>query len=201
MTLPLSLGAIHPSVLTPEELGLVRSASELLQRAEEQLQKAQKSIIQAEFDSARKGYNVGVANAHAEMTEALIRLESEAVKRLAVMEKSIVQLAIEIVRRISARLGAESFMPALVETAMAEVKTSSHVILRVSPLVAPHVAKHLNDLGATLSGPGSFDVQADPNLDEFACVLETELGFVAADLEIQLQSIEKALHSPRMDHS
>lgn len=180
---------------------MVRSASELLLGAEERLQKAQESITQAEVKAARKGYQDGMARAQVEKAETLIRLESEAVKRWAALEESIVQLAIDIVRRISARLGSESFMPALAETAMAEVKTCSQVVLRVSPLAAPHVAKHLNDLGTTLSGPRSFDVQADPSLDEFACVLETELGFVVADLEIQLQAIEKALHSPRMEHT
>ena len=196
----LDIKTLKAAVLTPDQLGLVRTASELLLRADERLQTAKKCIAHAQAEAERSGYLDGMTRAQADKAETLMRLECEAAERWALLEDSIVKVAIGIVRRIAERLGSEAFLPALAETALAEVKTCSQVVLRVSPLAAPRVAKHLNDLGSTLSHPRSFEVQADASLDDFACVLESELGFVAADLDIQLHSIEKILHSPRMEH-
>jgi flagellar biosynthesis/type III secretory pathway protein FliH len=137
-------------------------------------------------------------NAEADKAEALMRLEYEAAERWSKLENSIVDLAVNIVRRIALRLGSENFMPALVETALAEVKKSSHVVLRVSPLSVSNVTKYLNDLGLTTSHLRSLEVRSDTTIGDFECVLETELGFVVADLDIQLKSISNFFNTLRI---
>ena len=189
---------LNTNILNPNEMGFIRTSSDYLLLAEEHLQNANKKIAQAQAEAENSGFKNGMNNAKAEKAEALMQLEYEAAKRWSQLEDSIVQLAISVVRRIAFRLGSENFMPALAETALAEVKKCGQVVLRVSPLSVSSVAKHLNNQVLTSTNLVSLEIRSDASLDEFACVLETDLGFVAADLDIQLVSIEKFLSNLRI---
>ena len=196
--LTLDIRRLNTTVLTPDEMGLIRNASDYFLQADERLQNANEKIAQAQAEAENRGFKKGMDNAAVAKSEALVRLEYLAAERWSQLEDSIVQLAIDIVRRIALRLGSEKFMPALAETALSEVAKCGHVVLRVSPLSVANVTKHLNELGLTNSDRLLLEVRSDAKLDEFACVLETELGFVAADLDIQLKSIEKILSTLRI---
>lgn len=196
--LTLNIRGLNTTVLTPDEMGLIRTASDYLLLADERLENANKTIAQAQAEAEDNAYKKGMINADVNKAKALMQLEFLAAERWSQLEDSIVQLAISVVRRIALRLGSEKFMPALAETALAEVKKCGQVVMRVSPLSVSNVTNHLNDLGLTNSHLLSLEVRSDASLDDFACVLETELGFVAADLDIQLMTIEKFLKNIRI---
>lgn len=128
------------------------------------------------------GHAEGLAAGSAEIRDELLRLAGADAQRAAAQRADLARLALEVVRRIAADLGAPEMVAALAEKAAAAIAPETPLSVRVPPAALSRARERL---GAQAT------VQPDETLRETDCVLVTPLGEVRAGLETQLAQLAK----------
>jgi len=141
----------------------------------------------------REGFEQGQREAAAQCAQRLTEIELEAARYLGALDDKLVSLVMQVIRRIAPRIGARQWVPELVEEALKEVRAERFLVIRVHPDCHQGVTERLQQIKQSYPMFEIVDVLADGQLDPFACRLESEAGMVCADLEVQLQAIERAL--------
>jgi type III secretion protein L len=141
----------------------------------------------------RRGFAVGSREGLVQCAEQLVQVEAEAARYIEALDDKLVRLAIEVVRRVAPRIGSNQMVPELVEQALKEVRAERFLVVRVHPDNHASVTRRVEELKHSYPMIEFIDVLSDPQLDAFACVLESEAGMVRADLSVQLDAIERAM--------
>ncbi|MBN1826866.1 MAG: hypothetical protein JW958_11425 [Candidatus Eisenbacteria bacterium] len=110
-------------------------------------------------------------------------------------EETVVRLAVAVARRIvgDAVQVDEALVLETVRRALRLVTEKESVVLRVNPEDLKIVREHGSDWLAILEGTRSLEIVEDGRVRRGGCLVETEAGNVEAQLEKQLQTLEKAL--------
>nr|WP_239024667.1 FliH/SctL family protein [Sphingomonas corticis] len=117
----------------------------------------------------------------------MLRLVQADAVRAQEQRGDLARLALEVVRRIAADLGAADMVAAMADRAAAGV----------APDLAPTVRVHPDALAATRARLGErVAVEADAALAPTDCVIATSLGEVHAGLETQLAALARAWGLP-----
>lgn len=146
---------------------------------------AAKEAARAEGYAA--GHAEGLAAGAAAVREELLRLVQADAVRAQEQRGDLARLALEVVRRIAADLGAADMVAAMADRAAAGV----------APDPAPTVRVHPDALAATRARLGErVAVEADAALAPTDCVIATPLGEVHAGLETQLAALARAWGLP-----
>lgn len=129
------------------------------------------------------GHAEGLAAGAASIRDELMRLVQADAVRVEAQRADLARLALEVVRRIAADLGAPETVAALADRAAAAV----------APDPAPVVRVHPDALSATRARlDPRIAVEADASLAPTDCVVATPLGEVRAGLETQLAALARA---------
>jgi type III secretion protein L len=149
---------------------------------------------QAACDAERKrGYEEGLREAHAQCADLLARTHADAARYMRALDGKVVDLVIQAVRRIAPRIGASALVPDIVEQALKDVEAERSLIVRVHPDCRDSVSRRLLETGKGNALVDFVDVRADPTVDPYSCTLESEVATLRADLELQIQAIERAM--------
>jgi len=148
---------------------------------------------QAREAARAEGFAQGRREADAQCAERLAEIEIEAARYLGALDDKLARLVMQVIRRIAPRVGARQVVPDLVEEALKEVRAERFLVIRVHPDCCEAVKQRLQEIKQAYPMFDLADVHADPEIDAFACSLESEAGVVRADLEVQLAAIERAL--------
>lgn len=133
------------------------------------------------------GHAEGLAAGAASIRDELMRLVQADAVRAEAQRGDLARLALEVVRRIAADLGAPETVAALADRAAAAV----------APDPAPVVRVHPDALSATRARlDPRIAVEADAALAPTDCVVATPLGEVRAGLETQLSALARAWGLP-----
>ena len=81
----------------------------------------------------------------------------------------------------------------VVKNSLEVARTQKQVTLRACPSQVDFLRSQLNEILAQFPSINFIDVTADPRLKPGGCILETEMGFVDASVEVQLEAIRKSL--------
>jgi type III secretion protein L len=141
----------------------------------------------------REGFAQGHREGSALCAERLTEIELEAARYLGTLDDKLVRLVMQVIRRIAPRIGARQVVPDLVEEALKEVRAERFLVIRVHPDCVETVNQRLSEIKQAYPMFELVDVLSDSTLEPFDCSLESEAGVVRADLEVQLEAIERAL--------
>ena len=141
-------------------------------------------------DAADRARAEGFAAGHAEglaagataVREELLRLVQADAVRAEAQRGDLARLALEVVRRIAADLGAPDMVAAMAARAATSVAPEPQPVVRVHPDAVAATRARLGDRAT---------VEADPSLATTDCVLATPLGEVRAGLETQLAALAR----------
>lgn len=176
-------------IIPAAEVGALRSAVELLAKAERVAAWVAGDKAAAEDSGRAEGREAGLAEgraaAAAELGAELTRLSAEAAAERARVRADIGRLALEVVRRIAGEVGSEAVVSGLAAAALERLLPDAPVVLRVPPAAAGAVE-------ARVSGRFAVTVIAEPGLAADECVIETAQGRVQAGLEVQLAALTRA---------
>lgn len=100
---------------------------------------------------------------------------------------AVCSLALAVVRKLAASLGAHEMVPALLEQALTSLMPDRFASVRVHPDLVEAVRARLPDLGYPI------EVVGDDGLEPFGCVLDHPQGQQVVSLETQLSVIGAAL--------
>lgn len=110
-------------------------------------------------------------------------------------EEAVVKLSCEIARRIVTRMAEmnEDVILEIVQNALGHLADKQKVTIRVNPADAEALRAHSDDW-AKASGAGStVEIAEDVRIKRGGCLIEGESGSVEAQLDRQVDMIEKAL--------
>jgi len=110
-------------------------------------------------------------------------------------EEAVVKLSCEIARRIVIRMAEinEDVILEIVQNALGHLADKQKVTIRVNPADAEALRAHSDDW-AKASGAGSaVEIAEDVRIKRGGCLIEGESGSVEAQLDRQVDMIEKAL--------
>jgi type III secretion protein L len=138
-----------------------------------------------------KGYAEGRAAGAIEATR-LVRDTTLGVDRyLAKLEGEIGALALSIVRRVVGDLDRADLVARAAAQAVAEFRQEKTIKVTVHPAAADRISRAL--AGLAQSNGATVTVEADPALDQGACIVAGDFAVVDASIETQLQAFAAGL--------
>jgi type III secretion protein L len=143
-------------------------------------------------NEARRGYEEGYSTGKSEMAQQLVGVAAKNSENFKQLENSIVGLVIKALERIIGKFDRKELVVDIVCQALKMVKNQREAVLKVSPQDSQAVRDCLQEI----LSDGSVDyleVKPDSRLKPGTCILETDIGVVDASLDVQLESIIKAL--------
>jgi flagellar biosynthesis/type III secretory pathway protein FliH len=167
-------------------LQCAQALTSLLAQERERIQSAAQSASQAGFAQGQADGRAQVAEA---FSLALDDLEQQLQAQAHSAREAVSALALGVVYKLAAALGAASVVPALIEQATQELLPIQATRIRVSPDIFESTRAHLQSAGSPL------DLRADNNLSAFECVIESAQGHSVAGLDAQLKAIGGALQA------
>lgn len=182
-------------VVPAERVEALAEAGELLARARGEaagiVAAARAEAESIRDEERRAARQAGTTEAAALLAEAAVARE----RALAGMQEEIVDLALEVARKVVARdlEVSRSGATEICAAALARVRRSRAVLLRVHPEELPKVEASSKLLASVLAEGAGLRVVADDEVGRGGCVIESDLGRVDARLDTQLAAIERAL--------
>ena len=153
----------------------------------EELRRTEAEVIEAmtrRVEEAVSAFGSMVRDFHAQR-EDLLKSAEEAVVRLAVtLARRIVGDAIQI---------DDEVVLETVRSALGHVQEKEAVVVRVNPRDLKIVREHGSEWLSIVEGTGSLEIVEDERVRPGGCLVETEAGNVEAQIEKQIQTLEKAL--------
>jgi flagellar biosynthesis/type III secretory pathway protein FliH len=155
------------------------------------------------FEEGRsRGYAACKAEMEAEVRETVKSfttmvgdLQAQKKRLFTDSEEALVTLACEIARRIVGKMAEinEEMILEVVRNALGHLSDKHRVTIRVNPADAANLKSH-SDEWAEAAGAGStVEIAEDVRIKRGGCLIEGESGSVEAQLDRQIEMIEKAL--------
>lgn len=181
-------------VIKAAEVARLLEANEVLEAARERAAAIVREAETAFEQRKAEGYAQGLEEGRAEHAEKLMETAMASVAFIEGMERTLVDVIGEALRKVMGDMDAEERIVRIVRNALNGIRGQQSVTLRVAPDDEPAVRR---DLAALLDASGRDNgflrLVADPRLQRGGCLLESELGVVDAGVETQLRALENLL--------
>ncbi|CAH2395513.1 type III secretion system stator protein SctL [Mesorhizobium escarrei] len=161
-------------------------------RDAQQLRDAARRAYAAEY---AQGYEDGKAQGDADAARLVSETAVKVDRYLGGLEAEIINLALDVVRRVLGEFDASMLVAKAAAQAITEVRRAKYLKVRLHPASVNRVRDELNtvlresDLGMTV------EIDADDTLATGACILSTDIAVVDASIEAQLDAIAAAISS------
>ena len=188
---PIALRPAGP-VVPAAEAAVWTEAKQALDEARRWAEAKKRRARAAYAAEKKRGYRDGVQEG-AEAAATLMAETAAAVDRhVAGLEGALPTLVLEIVEDILGAFDAGELLALAIRKALSAVRDGARVTLSVAPAMADDLRARLADL-LDGEGAGPVELEADPGLDDAACVMRSALGIVELDIETQLRALRQGL--------
>ena len=165
----------------------------VLQEARDVLARAQEAASTIREQAYAEGLAAGTARAQALSARYMVEAQQAARDFVQSSQQRIVTLSLAILAHIAPRLGQGELVPALVLEALNAAATDQHLRVYVAPEAVATTQAALEQWQREHGRIDPPEVVADPNLEAFGCVVESELGRIEAGLTSQLENVRERL--------
>ena len=171
----------------------VTELTNVLREARDVLARAQAAASTIREQAYAEGLAAGTARAQALSARYLVEAQQAALEFVQSSQQRIVTLSLAILAHIAPRLGQGELVPALVLEALNAAATDQHLRVYVAPEAVAATQAVLEQWQREHGRIDPPEVVADPNLEAFGCVVESELGRIEAGLMSQLENVREGL--------
>jgi type III secretion protein L len=171
----------------------VTDLARVLHEARTVLTEAQESAKSIRERAFAQGHAEGSAAAQAASARYLLEAQHAAQEFVVASQQRIVALSLGILARIAPRLGQSELVSALVLEALNAVTGEQSLRVYVAPEAVAATEAVLAQWQREHARIEAPRVTADPSLEAFGCVVESELGRIEAGLTAQLTAVGDAL--------
>ena len=185
--------AIAGTRLPRRALAEVTNLTQVLEEARAVLAQAREHSQAIREQAFAAGYAEGAAQAQAASVRHLADTQHVAQRFVRSSQQRIVNLALGILARIAPTLGQNELVTALLAEALTAVTAEESLRVYVAPGAAAATEVALAEWQREHSRLEPVRVIADPTLETFGCVVESELGRIEAGLSAQLAAVQTAL--------
>ena len=167
---------------------VVAEGDQLLAEVREQGRRAHDAAVE---QGRRHGEAEGRKRAAALMADTVAAAQGQ----LRASERRLIAIVMEAVRRIIGEFEDTELTSRLVRKLVAEAERQGRIRLRVSPGQLTTVRDLVRRMPNRPGEVELVEVIADPSVDDRACRMETELGFVETSIDAQLEVLQAALEN------
>jgi flagellar biosynthesis/type III secretory pathway protein FliH len=157
------------------------------------------SAYKAGYDAGAKAVGEQMksqVDAQAERFTSMIDdLESQRRALVRESEAAVLRLACEIARRIvgAAAERGESGVKEVISNALKRIDETQNLVVRLNPDDLAELRKNQPDWVGQMIRSGAVELKEDPRIKRGGCVVDGETGSVEAQVERQVEIVEKAL--------
>jgi type III secretion protein L len=187
--IPLDILPQH-NVLKAADYLAYRTAQEIIRAAETKAEDIVAAAEKVYATEKEKGYQDGIQAGKAQLSEQITETAIKAVDYLRGVEKDLVNIIINAMRKIIGEFDHEDLTIKVVHNALQLFQSQHQITLRVAPALQDNLEKRR---ATDFQGITCLNIVADPKLAPGTCILESEIGRVDASIETQLKAIESAM--------
>jgi len=169
----------------------VRLIKEAEVKAEKRLREVEDLIRKERAFAYSEGYKEGLEAANKYIQQAKLYYE-EAIKKC---EKDLIELAVAIAKKIlneDLKLHSEEIIKIAMEV-IKSARQQKQMILKVNPDELKIIESQKEKLNKLLSESAILRIIPDKSISKGSCILETEIGSIEGNLELQLEEISEIL--------
>lgn len=145
-------------------------------------------------DELRRGYAEGESKGLAKVTEKLLELERLRERFYEGVEPEVIKLAMSIAEKVIGKLAAENQdMIKIVVRQALERTLGDRIVIRLNPEDHRAMMAEGCDFRESLDRTKRLTFREDESISRGGCIVESEVGTIDAQLELQLDAIRKAL--------
>jgi len=159
-----------------------KEADLIIEKAKEQYEKEKK-----------RGYKEGLEEGKRQMSEHIIEMMGRSVTFFASIEKKIIYIVMDALEKILGEIKEEELVIRIVKNALASAQSEKRVIVRVAAEKVEIVKNKINEIMKNFPVISFIEVVPDPRRKGAGCIIESEIGIVDANLDVQLNAIEEAI--------
>lgn len=190
--------ATDQMVLTPAQVESIENIANL-QRTFSRIRDIELKLIEnAKAEGYEKGYQEGLSASVKDVkllfTEFLDSTIESMIETHTLTQKSILELALNVTRKIAEEIGPETVITGIAHRAINQLKAEKPIEIKVHAELADTVKQKLesrrprHDANTPL-----VEVIPDPSMGQFDCVITSDLGVTEASFEQQLKSLDHQL--------
>lgn len=179
-------------IVPAEDIHAWRTGQSYMEAAKREAERIRSEAAQAFELAKRDGFEEGRKEGASAAARLLAETTMRADRHLANADARIVELALDVVRRVLGDFDVEQLTRNAVRHALARQRQSQRLTLHVAPDMVEGLRA---DLDAAFE-PGLrhlLAVEPDPRLDQGQCRLASEIGFVDLGVEAQLEALHRGL--------
>ncbi|MBO6215319.1 MAG: hypothetical protein J6N76_07270 [Lachnospiraceae bacterium] len=189
---------------TPEEI-IEEAKNEAEQIIAEAMEQAEALKAHAEAEGEKAGFMEGQNKAIAELSaqrdeleQERIRLNQEFETRQADMERELVTVITDVVRKVfCARVldDCEDIILHLSENVLSNVNSSKEFLIKVNEENRSYINEHKEELLSKVGSDVTLDIIADPLLSSEECIIETDGGIFDCSIGVEMENLIKEIRS------
>jgi len=179
-------------VIKAQDYAYFVKAQTLANDIEVEKKKSELAATQALLKAVQNGIAQGAEESRRQLAEQMLKAASNTSIQLAKVEKDLLDVVINAIRKIIDDYDNDELALAMVRNGLKLVCKSQRVIVRVNPEKIDKLMQGLKNIDHNID---FLEIMPDKELALSDCVLESELGIVRASLKEQMQAIENAIRS------
>jgi flagellar biosynthesis/type III secretory pathway protein FliH len=181
-------------VLKAGEQPALRDSFQLLARLREADAARETSAAMAERDARERGWQAGFAEGQRAFAEAVAEIAAQAARHRDAREAEIASLAVAALHKMVGMIGDEIMMAGIAQRAVAAVTSRGPILVETSEAMC-------GGIEAALAGQEAeeVNVRVDPALGDRQCRITAPDGRIIADLDLQLDALEKRWETAHVD--
>jgi flagellar assembly protein FliH len=185
-------------VLSQSQVNKIESIETLLTELKQLKDSKLERLRYFEKKGYEEGYIKGLSNSARDVkqlfSQYLDSTTESVIETHTLTQQSILDLALNITRKIADELGPEEVVTGIAQRAVNQLKSDNPIEIKVHTDHAENVKQRLDSLNANHKGiKPTIEVIPDHNIGELDCVISSDLGVTEASFEKQLKSLERQL--------
>lgn len=163
-----------------------RDARELLKHANNHFESARQQ-------AHKEGFETGESEGRQAILRVLIDTQARSNTYLGQLDREVAALVIALVERIIGETPAPERTLQAARQALSRLRKHKHIKMMVPPAEVERFREALADIPSPTGETAWFTVEADPHLAEGDCVIASELGYVRAGIDAQLENLRQTV--------
>jgi flagellar assembly protein FliH len=186
---------VVPEVERPEGLLMHDPAGGTEDDDAGQIEKAYQAGYQAGYSACKEASRAELVKHVATFTSMVDDLVSQRRRLVTESELAVVRLSCEIARKIVGKIAEidETTVVEVVRNALSHLSNRLKVTIRVNPEDLEILREHESEWLASSGCTGAVEIHEDARIKRGGCLIEGESGSVEAQIDRQIEVIEKAL--------
>jgi flagellar biosynthesis/type III secretory pathway protein FliH len=149
----------------------------------------------------KEGFNVGykegleksLNDTKKQFSDYLIRTTEEINDKLTIQKNTIVQLAIEITKKIVTSMNSEEIVMCIVSNAIKFFREGEGLKVQINKVIANNIKEKIQAKYSHDNMSPNIEVIEDPNIDTLDCIITSEYGVTDASFKEQIKALERHL--------